>query len=593
MIFVGVDIGSCALKAVAVKKTKKTIEVLQTHFFSWAEEDKNQTQIIEHLKTLKNLYSGRDTRYIFCLSQNEISVELLRFPFKERYKILKSLPYQLESKLSLFDYKNLISDIKLAGFSQGKRDVLVFSSFKKNIANLLNLTQKVEIKPFILTCSASAIANLFEQKELSTSSTTKEKPQTKKTSHPHREEANIYLKIGHTHTMALIFANNQLKNVYSFEWGVADCIRKISFKYEISFQKAFEQFCEKAFVITHTEGYSGSQIAFSKAIQEGFNHLIDKMRLLLIHLEGENIYECKKIFIFGGGSQVRNLQALFSFHLNLPVERAKVPLHFTDWNLQSNNKKQNNLITALGTAMEGFKKPKNPAVNFLKGHFAPTINPISFVVNEWGKPLLLGALTLILLSVYATLRNHQTKQLSNKTHVIFQKQSAQIMKLNRKKISIERVKKFIESKKTKEQETQLTEALSQIPSALDIMKRLSSAIKKQESWQLEIQQLNINGHQIEIQGTVAPQKLPELKKNLLSLAVKGSLKSLTPVLPTTAPSPVAKAPSVAKTTKDVKTATTTIKALKLDKQKTTPLVAKTDKKPSMELFKYSFIQKKG
>ena len=582
MIFVGVDIGSCALKAVAIKKNKKSFDVLRTHFFSWTEETQDDTQKIRHLKTLKSLYPERETRYIFCLSQNEISVELLRFPFKERYKILKSLPYQLESKLSLFDYKNLISDIKMAGFSGGKRDVLVFSGFKKNIAHLLNLTQSAGIKPFILTCSASSIANLFELKKENPPAIATENKNEKK-ENPGPIESDIYLKIGHTHTMALIFSQNQLKNVYSFEWGVVDCIRKISLKYEIPFSKAFEQFCEKAFVVTHTEGYTGSQIAFSKAIQEGFNRLIDKMRMLLLQLEGENIYKCKKIYIFGGGAQVRNLQALFSSHFNLPVERVENPVGFPDWNFRSNNNKQNNLITALGTAMEGFKKPRNPAVNFLKEEFAPIVNPFSVMFHEWRKPLLLGACAFILLSVYSAVRNHQAEQLANKTHVVFQKQSARVMKLSQKKISIKRVKKFIDSKKQHKQAGQLTEALSQTPSALDTMKNLSSAIKKQESWKLEIQHLNIEGNKIEIQGTVNPQNLPELRKNLRDISVKGSLKSLSHVTP-----PVPSIPPVP-------SASPAQNKQKIDKTGATEnkLVSQTEKDPLVQFFKYSFIQKKG
>ena len=569
MIFVGVDIGSCALKAVALKKNKKSCEILQTHFFPFTEEVASPAQKIRHLKTLKSLYPERDTRYIFCLSQKEISVELLRFPFKERYKILKNLPFQLESKLSLFDYKNLISDIKMAGFAEGKKEVLVFSGFKKNISELLDLTKSAGIKPFILTCSASAIANLFElKKEMALSPTMKStnkkatpSTQTKESSSP--KDAEIYLKIGHTHSVALIFANNLLKNVYSFEWGVVDCIRKISLKYEIPFQKAFEQFCEKAFVVTDTKGWKGSQIAFSKAIQEGFSHLIDKMRLLGLHLEGENIYKCKKIYICGGGAQVRNLQALFSLHLNLPVERVAKPIDFPNWDLRSNSKKQNNLITALGTAMEGLKKPKNPAVNFLKEEFADTLNPFSVVFNEWRKPLLLGASALVLLSFYSAIRNHQAEQLANKTHTIFQKQAGRIMKLDRRKLNIKRVQKFIVSKKAKEQETQITEALSRTPSALDMIARLSSAIRERESWNLEIQQMHIKGNKIEIHGTVATQNKPQLKKNLMDLAVPGSLKPLATLTP----------------------------------QKETNQKSDTDKiqttKPLVQPFKYAFIQKKA
>ena len=557
MIFVGVDIGSCAVKAVAIKKVSKTFNILQTYFFpikADANEEQKNLLKIGHLKTLANLYQNREAKYIFCLSQNEVSTEILSFPFKERYKIIKSLPYEMEEKLSLFDYTKMISDIKITDFSEGKRHVLVFSSFRENISFLLNEIKSIGIEPFILTCEASAISNLFETKtENIKNNLIEDSPKTEKDCH-------LYLKIGHTHTMAMIFAGGRLRNVYSFEWGTASCIKKIAIKYEIPLPKAMEQFCEKGFVLTHTKGYTGSQIEFSKVIQEEFENLIDKLRLLLLQIEGGKIYKCKKMFICGGGAQVRNLQALLSVYLNIPVSRVEHPANLPTWNLRNNNEKQNNLITAIGAAMEGLKKPKKPAINFLKEEFAVKFNPFA----QWKQPLILGISALILFSFYAAFRSHQSEKLSDKTNKIFQKQSMKIAKLSPKQINIQRVQSFIDSKKQSTQQAQLTEALSHIPSALDKIKNLSVAIKKQQSWNLEIQELNVVGNKIEIQGEISSQYFETLKKNLIDLATTGSLKTLS--------------------TKRLKDTTAEIKSEERISDNT---------QNNIVFFSYSFIQKQG
>ena len=521
MIYVGVDIGSCAIKAVAIKKTNKTFNILQTHVFPIKADEREEQKkllIVSHLKSLANLYRSPETKYIFCLSQNIVSTEILSFPFKERYKILKSLPYQLEEKLSLFDNKKLISDIKITDSVEGKKQVLVFSAFKENISDLLNDITSVGITPFILTCEGSAVSNLFETK------TEPIKKESTEESKDKREDCHLYLKIGHTHTMAMIFVQDRLRNVYSFGWGAASCIRKLAIKYEIPFHKAMEQFCEKAFVLTQTRGYTGSQIAFSKVIQQAFDNLIDKLRLLLLQLEGEKVYKCKKIFLLGGGSQVRNLQALLSTHLNIPVSRVEHPAHFPQWNLRNNDEQQNNLVTALGTAMEGLKKPRSPSVNFLKQEFAVKINLFSILFHQWKHPLILGISTFIILFCYSILRNHQSENLSDKTSRLFQKKSVQIAKLNPKQVDIQRVQTFILSKKNITKQAELKEKIFLIPSALDKMKNLSVAIKKQKSWNLEIQELNIMGDKIEIRGKIATLYLEVLEKNLTDLAITGSLK---------------------------------------------------------------------
>ena len=512
------DIGACAVKAVAIKKTNKTFNILQTHIFPIKEDDSEEQKrllIVGHLKSLSHLYRSPETKYIFCLSQNVVSTETLSFPFKERYKILKSLPYQLEEKLSLFDNKNLISDIKTTNFVKGKQQVLVFSAFKDNISDLIKDINSIGITPYILTCEASAVANLFEV-ELQE----KKEPQEK------REHCDLYLKIGHTHTMALVFIQGRLRNIYSFGWGASSCIRKIAIKYEVPFEKAMEQFRKKAFVLTQTKGYTGSQIAFSKILKQTFDSLIDKLRLLLLQLEGEKVYKCKQIFIFGGGSQVRNLQALLSTQLNVPVSRVENPPQFPQWNLRNNNEQQNNLVTALGTAMEGLKKTRDPAINFLKEEFAVRINPFSFFIHQWKHPLILGISTFIILVLYSFLQSNQSEKLSEKTHRLFKTKSIQIAKISPKELNIQRVQKFLLSRKEITKQADLAKKISLIPSALDTIKTLSVTINKSKSWNLEIQELNILDDTIEIKGTIVASYLNLLETNLTQLAKTGSFKKI-------------------------------------------------------------------
>jgi len=516
-----VDISSFAVKAVAIKKSNKAFNILQTHFFSIVEEDdedKKKLLVLSHLKTLNDLYADKEVKYIFCISQNDISTETLSFPFKAKYKIMKALPYEIEEKLSLFDYKNLISDIKFTQFSDGKQDILVFSSFKKTIEELLNDVQSVGIKPFIFTCEASAATNLFEDKNIYKNKTPTKPEQGSLL------DSQIYLKIGHTQTMAMIFSGGVLRNVYSFEWGVSSCIRKISVKYEIPLKKATEYFFEKAFILTQTKGYKGSQIEFSKVIQESFFSLVDKLKLLLLQIEGEKKYKCKKIFIYGGGSQVRNLQTFLSVSLNIPVSRVEGLVNGIDWNLRSNEERENNLAIALGAAMEGLKKSKKSPINFLQQEFAIEFNPLHYIFNQWRQPIVFGASVLVLLSLYATLKNNKAEKLYDETNKVFKKQAIQIAKLSPKQINIEKVQSFIKKQKEQVKQIQLVKEIDNLPSALDKVKNLSLAIEKKEDWNLEIKNLKIIGDRVEIQGTIENQYLRNLEKNLKNLAVKDSLK---------------------------------------------------------------------
>ena len=527
MIFIGIDFGSCALKAVAIKTSGKTFHILQTHYFPIKPEDSEEQKelsTLSHLKDLIDLYKNRDVKYIFCCPQNEISVHTLHFPFKERYKIKKSLPFEIEDKLALFSKQNLISDIKIISRSENSAAVLVFSSFKENIVKLIETLSKMGIQPFIVSCEASAVSNLFEKRpDKKQKKLQKPEQPTDKSKH---KECELYVKIGHTHTMVMVFSQGLMENVYSFEWGVSSCIRKIARKYEIPFHAAQEQFCEKAFVLSESKGYTGSQIEFSKAIQEPLGILVHKLQLLLLELQGEKKYKCKRLFITGGGSQIRNLQVFLSKELKLPCVRVEHPTVYPEWNLRNNEEHQNNLITALGTALEGMKNIRNPAINFLKGDLAVKMNPLAALPPRWKQNALLIITALVFLNLYSLLRQQQSETLSNKIQNTFRRESIRTAKLSPKNVSVEKVKTFMKNQKKILKHSELSRELKQLPSALDRIKNLSTAIKKSEKWNMDITQLNIIDDKIQIAGLISPLYLKDLENQLQELAETNTFKNL-------------------------------------------------------------------
>ena len=589
----------------AIKTSGKTFSILQTHYFPIKTEDseaQKELSTLSHLKSLVDSYKNREVKYIFCCPQNEISVHTLHFPFKERYKIKKSLPFEIEDKLALFSKQSLISDIKIIDRSENSSTVLVFSCFKENIVKLIETVNKLGIQPFIISCEASAVSNLFEKPP----EKQQKAPQPEEQEHQpdenkkERKECELYVKIGHTHTMVMVFSEGLMENVYSFEWGVSSCIRKIALKYEIPFHAAMEQFCEKAFVLSQSKGYTGSQIEFSKAIQEPLGILVHKVQLLLLELQGEKKYKCKQLFITGGGAQIRNLQAFLSKELNLPCVRVEHPTVYPDWNLRNNEEQQNNLITALGTALEGMKNIKNPAINFLKGDLAVKMNPLAAISPRWKQNLLLIVTVLFFLNIYSFLRQQQSETLSGKIQNTFRRESIRTAALSPKNINIEKVKTFMKNQKKMLKHGELSRELKQLPSALDRIKNLSTAIKKNKKWNMDITQLNIIDDKIQIAGEISPLYLKDLENQLQELAKTNTFKNLS--------TSVIQAPPV-KTQKDTKEENTTdtpktteVESTVLNETKaeapsptseTAEALTDTSQKTSEKVFfKYSFVQKK-
>ena len=523
VIFIGVDIGSSAVKAVAIQLARQKFYILGTHFFSLklnATEEENTLLTITHLKALNDLYQHKEVQYIYCFSQKEVSFRRLFFPFKERYKIEKSLSFEMEDKV-LFDYQKLISDFKIIASSNKGADVLVFSVFRKRIKEVLQQLKSVGIEPVIVTCEASAMSNVLFGSSHSPLST------GAGSSLQGIQSCNmqLVLKLGYSHTLALVFLDGVCQWVYNFEWGVSSSIRKLAMKYEIPMETAQAQFYEKGFVLTDKRGYTGSQIAFSTIVQDELDRLVHQVHLLLLQLEGEYHWKCEKVFICGGGSQIRNLQVWLSSRWNLPVMRVESVKDLASWNLRTNVDKQNNLLTALGCAMEGLKGGRTQAINFLKEEFAVQFNLAGALPSEWKRSLLLGAFGFILFFTFSYIRNVQSSKLSSKVHTVFEQSAKRVIR-NRQQLSLPKVKKFVDSKQHLVEQMQLVEELTNMPSALDGMKDISIAIRKDPLWQLEIQQLDIGQNETKIYGTILKAYLKNLESNLKSIAQEGKLSLL-------------------------------------------------------------------
>ncbi len=523
MIFVGVDTGASALKAVALKKEQHKIVVVDRHCFSFDlsfSPKELEKQKFDSLKNLADLYKGREVRWIACLPQNQISTHLLYFPFGQRHKIMKSLMFELEDKL-LFPIEDMISDICiLSRTEQGQWPVLVFSAFKKHVVQKRDELKAAGIQPVILTCGASSLANLIENRE---SQILRKQPED-----PSEHQTHLYLKIGHSHSTIFIKEKGRVKNLYNFEWGVASCVKKLATRYETSFQKSMKHLQEQSFVLTEEKGYTGSQIAFSKAITESFEDLIQRIKLLLLDMKSDRQNRLKKIFIFGGGSQIRNLQNFLTQKLGVPVRRLKGSEVFSDWSLmKAEGASPHNMARALGIAMEGLRKFNNPAINFLKGPFAVRFNLVYMAIRRLKDPVWMGmGLCVMLLMVYAFVRQGQTQRLLNKVDVVFKKRASQIMGLPVRRITVRKVHGFMESKKKVLKNKELVHSLSQWPSALDRLKNISLTIKKTPGWDLEIEKLKIRNTSIHIEGKVATPYLQDLKNSLKEMAQKNTLKAL-------------------------------------------------------------------
>jgi general secretion pathway protein L len=188
---------------------------------------------------------------------------------------------------------------------------------------------------------------------------------------------------------------------------------------------------------------------------------------------------------------------------------------------------------ALGLALEGLKKPRNPPVNFLKGEFARQNHQLKIFWDNWGNTAQLTGWLFLIFVVYSIARDSFSSELNDKSVTVLKEQAQSVAKLNKKQANESGIKKYIKENKKIAGDLKALAQVSQMNSALDIIKKLSDASPAKKTIHMDILKLNVEENILTIEGTVASLKEKnQLQQNILQLASDGKINSKNPTLPT-------------------------------------------------------------
>ena len=145
----GIDIGSSSIKIVEINSNNKGIQI--TRFMEHTlsvntiqSESDSQLEIIEFLRTIASSYDPQNTTFVVGMGQDKVSVRNKIFPFTERLKIIKSLPFELEEELP-FSNDTAIYDAKVIHHFGSTAEVLACATPKNRIQKVLDLMQDSNI----------------------------------------------------------------------------------------------------------------------------------------------------------------------------------------------------------------------------------------------------------------------------------------------------------------------------------------------------------------------------------------------------------------------------------------------------------------
>ena len=464
---------------------------------SQSEEDK-LALLAKELDKMTARRKGKNIRLCYALPQNRVSSFYVEFPFKEKFKILKTLPYEIEDKTP-FQLDRVCFDARICRIDKNKSSVLVFVTPEGNVKEFVNFTRPLKRNIHLLSCSSSALANLLESWNVPFSSR----------QNVNKESAFIYL--GLENSLLLLYKEGFLNHVSILDWGCYGIITEMAKAYKLTREKAYEEFFTKAFILTQAKGFTKEQRFFSNLIKKKMTSFMPEFKLLKMSLETKQNQSFSKAVIFGPGAVIKNLSMVLTEELNLPVSKLKSFSAFPNFDLQSRPLTD----IALGLALEGLKKSPYTGLNFLQ---PANKTAFSFLPKQVIKTAMIFIVCFILFSAYAFVRQLESSALLEKVNSIFTDYGRKIAYLRGNNIGVESIESFLASEKEKKEDEKRVRARLSLEQPIDYLQQIVQKIGSAENWNLRLQQLKIKGRTVEMRGQIESSSLKKFKALLQSLA---------------------------------------------------------------------------
>lgn len=522
----GIDIGSSSIKVVEVQSTSKGFQVFQyfEHQLSVMPGHDQELEIIEFLRNLTQKYDPTQTRFVFGLRQDRVAVRNKFFPFNDRLKIAKSLAFELEEDLP-FSSDNAVFDAKIIRTIGNGAEVLACAAPNKHVQAYLQRAQDAGIEPYLISAEGTALANLFERWNEPPPALSTLPAEMMDESKPLRH-VRLILNIGHSRTIVSAFEGSSLIGIRSVLWGGKNIAEAISKKYEIPFFEAMKELQTKAFILTNKQGATFDQVTFSDTIAKSVREMTRDLQLSILELKGEFNANIDSVSFTGGTSQIQNLGPFLTQILEVPANRLSVLDNIPNLLFERTPQAGAKLGVAIGLAFEGFKKPRNPPLNFMRGEFAKQNHQMRKFFDRWAPTMKVAAAAMLVLFVYTSLRETFSLSLAERSQETLQTQAKTVAGLRGKSASESGIRKYIRDNKKRAADLKTLASVANMNSALDIMKKVSEATPAKNSIAMDLQAFRVEDSLVTMQGYVnSTTEVSLVQKSLANITTDGQVRS--------------------------------------------------------------------
>lgn len=523
---IGIDIGSNQVKVVEVTVTSRGFQITNYHTLQ-IKKGGVQDIDLEVIDFLRGIVAKQDlsnTKFVMGLRQDRVAVRFRNFPFTEKNKIAKALPLDLEDELP-FAIENSMIDFKMIRTRGHESEVLACATPRNHVEKAISFFKDVGADLDILAPEGVAFANLLENFDGPIPVETNDPTLGASAS----REIDVILHFGHTRTLVSAFEKQRLVSVRSLFWGGQNIAQSISTKYQLPLPEAQKEMELKGFILSSKQQASFEAKVFSDTISQSVREMVRDLQLSLLDLRSELQCEIRSVQTSGGVSQIQGLGAFLTQMLEVPVNKIKLWERFSQTLFERNEGIENRLSVALGLALEGLKKPRNPALNFLRGDFSNKPSGLANFWHDWGTSIRWGSALVVAFMFWASFRASMAEYLDTAATDVLKNQAKTIARLTGRSANENGIKRYIQEKRKVAKEMAGVEKLLKVTSALDILKRVSETSPAKNQVRLDIRRFYVQDQRVWVEGFVrSPLEATLLENSLQTISSDKKVQKQTP-----------------------------------------------------------------
>ena len=522
----GIDIGRHSIKVVEISANNRSYQITNSRIYSLNIKSNDlEIEILTALKSISEDFDTESAKVVTAIRQQYVSLRKLFFPFKERAKIQKSLGFELEDEIPL-SIEKAVFDAKVLKFVDKTTEVVAAACPTEEVRKTVDLFNRCHIDPDVITPEFAALANLYGKWHGAP---------------PQDNEVEVtgdkmIVHIGHVKSFVGALRGDQLVWGRSLLWGAEKIAQNISRSFQVPMTESIKMMPGKAFLIMNTEGASSDQIKMSKTVSEAFAPFLQSLRLTMMLANTEYSLDIQHIELMGGASQIKNIGSFFTQALEKPVNVVNPIDSFDSAQVQPLLPHKHICHIALGLAIEGIKRPINPAINFRQGETAKKNRSFDIFWEKWGYAAKLLCIAYFCYFAYGMVRESVAMDLEEKSNDVLIDQAGKIAKLKGGKATQSQIRGYVKKNRKKAKTVKLFDQLSEINSPVKWIHDVSQTLppnNKGDSF-YEVRQLKVHGAVVTLQGVADSQKVVSaLESALKGVAVAGKVKTINPTLPPT------------------------------------------------------------